>query len=134
MGWKKNNGGDLAFFKFEHPGDQIVGTWQGTREGKFGDNGLVLTKEKEQMAFSLTAALRDLKHVDPGTGVKIVYLGFQTSKAGNSFKSFNVFTWDPAKKDDDAVDEFGSAEPGSPIDEPPIARDPFQSAEDEIPF
>ena len=122
-GWSKQSGGDRDFFKFQNPGDELIGKWRGTRKGRFGDNGVVEQKSGEVAEFSLNTAIEDLVNLEKGTGVKIVYIGKQTSKAGNEFKAFDVFIWDPGKDGDDEVSEFSGPvdpEPGSDDDEVPF--------------
>ena len=86
--YRQLGGGE--FYKFTEVGQTLEGTWQGTRAGKFGENGTVDTPTGIHI-FSLNAALKDLIGVPKGTGVKIVYMGKETAKNGNEFKAYKVF-------------------------------------------
>lgn len=85
--WRQLGGG--SFYKFEDVGQVLEGIWQGTRVGKFGDNGVVEVQGDTKM-FSLNAALKDLMRVKPGCEVRIEYMGKQMSKGGNEFKAYTV--------------------------------------------
>jgi len=122
-GWQKRSGGDRDFFKFQNPGDTLVGKWRGHKAGKYGENGLVKKKDGEVAEFTLNTALQDLVELEENTPVKIVYIGKQTSKAGNQFKAFDIFTWDAGKDGDDPVSDF--AEPTEPDSD---------GDDDEVPF
>ena len=122
-GWSKQEGSDLNFFKFDTPGQELVGKWRGTKEGKYGDNGVIVTKDDGAQAFYISAALDQLVTMDVGTPIKIVYLGKEQLKNGNTFKQFDVFTWDPDKEGDDPVTKHDA-----PIEEP------FEAKDDDVPF
>lgn len=101
--WKQLSGG--TFFKFETEGDCLEGVWQGTQDGKFGDNGIVEVKGDRKL-FTMNTALKDLMRVAPGTDVQITYVGKKLSKAGNEFKAFQILVEDGAmvtdREDEDA--------------------------------
>jgi len=73
------------------PGEELEGIWQGQHDGLFGPLGTVETAEG-RITFPLHAALlQRLKLLRAGAGVLIRYTGKQTSKAGRTFKGFEVF-------------------------------------------
>lgn len=92
--WKQLSGG--SFFKFQTKGDSLEGVWQGTEQGKFGENGIVEVDGTPQK-FTMNAALKDLIRVPKGTEVQITYTGKQLSKAGVEFKAFEILVEDGAE-------------------------------------
>ena len=83
--------GQGQFHKWETPGDELEGAWQGSHEGRYGPLGAVETTAG-LVTFPLHAALvQRLQHVRIGADVLIRYTGPQTSKAGRLFKGFEVF-------------------------------------------
>jgi hypothetical protein len=83
--------GQGAFHKWETPGDELEGRWNGPHDGRYGPLGTVETS-KGLVTFPLHAALGDrLKHVQEGEQVLIRYTGKQTSNAGRVFKAFEVY-------------------------------------------
>ena len=123
-GWRKESTGDLNFFKFDTPGQELVGKWRGLKEGKYGDNGVLVTKDDGAQCFSLSSALEDLKLKEIGTTIKLVYLGKENLKGGKTFKQFDIFTWDTKKEDgDDAVSDHDA----------PV-KEPFEAGKDDVPF
>ena len=83
--------GQGQFHKWETPGQEFEGTWQGIHDGRFGPLGTLETAEG-QLTFPLPVALRDrLAQVRPEALVRIRYTGLQTSSAGRTFKGFEVF-------------------------------------------
>lgn len=83
--------GQGQFHKWETPGDELEGSWQGTHEGRYGPLGTLETTGG-LVNFPQHAALRErLKYVRVGAEVRIRYTGPQTSKAGRMFKGFEVF-------------------------------------------
>ena len=83
--------GHGQFHKWETPGEELEGLWQGPHDGRFGPLGSVETSSG-RVTFPLHAALLDrLRLVREGNPVLIRYTGKQTSKAGRIFKSFEVF-------------------------------------------
>jgi hypothetical protein len=88
------------FHKWDTPGDELEGAWQGSHEGRFGQLGSLETLSG-LLTFPLHAALLErLKRVRIGADVLIRYTGPQTSKAGRLFKGFEVFV----SGNDDVVD------------------------------
>jgi hypothetical protein len=83
--------GHGQFRKWETPGQELQGTWQGLHEGRFGALGTVETGDG-RITFPLPVALRDrLAQVHEGALVLVRYTGLQTSNAGRTFKGFEVF-------------------------------------------
>ncbi len=83
--------GQGQFHKWEAPGQELEGIWQGRHDGLYGPLGTVETPEG-RFTFPLhTALLERLKVVREGAEVLIRYTGEQTSKAGRVFKGFEVF-------------------------------------------
>lgn len=97
--WKRLSGG--TFFKFSAKGDCLEGVWQGTQDGKFGENGVVEVGGVFQI-FSLNAALKDLIRVPKGTAVSITYTGKRVAKSGVEFKGFDVLIEDGADVPEDS--------------------------------
>ena len=83
--------GQGHFHRWETPGEELEGVWQGPHDGRYGPLGAVQTSSG-YVSFPLHAALVDrLRLVREGTPVLIRYTGKQTSKAGRVFKAFEVF-------------------------------------------
>ena len=83
--------GQGRFHKWDSPGEELEGTWQGSHEGRFGPLGTVEATEG-LISFPLHAALlQRLRQVRIGAQVLLRYTGPQTSKAGRLFKGFEVF-------------------------------------------
>ena len=83
--------GQGQFLKWETPGQELEGSWKGQHDGLFGPLGTVETAEG-RITFPLhTALLERLKLLRAGAEVLIRYTGKQTSKAGRTFKGFEVF-------------------------------------------
>ena len=86
--------GQGQFHKWETPGDELEGAWQGRHEGQYGPLGALDTAQG-RVTFPLHAALLErLTRVREGADVLIRYTGKQTSKAGRVFKGFDVFVAD----------------------------------------
>src|SRR5882762_9305349 len=99
--------GQGQFHKWEEPGDELQGRWQGTHDGRYGPLGTVETTPRGLITFPLHAALLErLKRVREGSEVLIRYTGKQTSKAGRVFKAFEVFV-----AGDDAMVELAASRP-----------------------
>jgi hypothetical protein len=87
--WRQIGQGE--FHKWETPGDELEGRWQGSHDGHYGPLGTLETG-RGLVTFPLHAALFDrLKRVQEGRDVLIRYTGKQTSKAGRVFKAFEVY-------------------------------------------
>ena len=83
--------GQGQFHKWETPGEELEGTWQGQHDGLYGPLGTLETAEG-RITFPLHAALLErLKLMREGSHVLIRYVGKQTSKAGRVFKAFEVY-------------------------------------------
>ena len=83
--------GQGQFHKWEQAGEEFEGTWRGAHDGRYGPLGTLETSEG-LITFPLPAALLDrLRRVGEGAEVLIQYTGMQTSKAGRSFKGFEVY-------------------------------------------
>jgi len=83
--------GQGQFHKWETPGDELEGAWQGSHEGRYGPLGTLETSDG-LITFPLHAALLErLRRVRVGADVLLRYTGPQTSKAGRLFKGFEVF-------------------------------------------
>jgi hypothetical protein len=83
--------GQGQFHKWETPGEELEGTWQGQHVGQYGPLGTLDTAEG-RMTFPLHAALLgQVRLVKEGAHVLIRYTGKQTSKSGRVFKGFEVF-------------------------------------------
>jgi len=83
--------GQGVFHKWETPGDELEGRWQGPHDGRYGPLGTVETTQG-LVTFPLHAALFDrLKRVQEGRDVLIRYTGKQTSNSGRVFKAFEVY-------------------------------------------
>src|SRR5712692_6408791 len=92
--------GQGQFHRWETSGDTFEGIWRGTHDGRFGLLG-TLDTEVGTVVFPLPAALHArLTQVRPGSLVLVRYTGLQTSKAGRTFKAFEVLV-----ADDPAGDE-----------------------------
>ena len=97
--------GHGQFQKWETPGQELEGTWQGMHEGRFGALGMLETGDG-RITFPLPVALRDrLAQVRGGALVLVRYTGLQTSNAGRTFKGFDVFV----------AEQEGWSEPTTPM-------------------
>ena len=97
--------GQGQFNKWEAPGQELEGRWQGIHEGRFGPLG-ALEAPGGRLTFPLPVALRGrLAQVPPGALVLLRYTGLQTSNAGRTFKGFEVFV----------AEQDGWAEPMTPL-------------------
>jgi hypothetical protein len=87
--------GQGQFQKWETPGQELEGIWQGIHDGRFGPLGTLETADGN-LTFPLPVALRDrLAQVRLGAIVLVRYTGLQTSSAGRTFKGFEVFVAEP---------------------------------------
>jgi len=103
--------GQGLFHKWETPGDELEGSWQGQHDGQYGPLG-TLDTSGGRITFPLHAALLErLKLVREGADVLIRYTGKQTSKAGRVFKGFEVYVADGHDLMDVSDDGAVSAEP-----------------------
>jgi hypothetical protein len=83
--------GQGQFHKWQTPGEELEGRWQGSHDGRYGALGTVETRVG-LVTFPIHAALSDcLKRLPDDAEVLIRYTGKQTSKAGRVFKAFEVF-------------------------------------------
>ncbi len=83
--------GQGQFKKWETPGQELEGRWQGVHEGRFGPLGTLET-DGGSLTFPLPVELRErLAKVSTGALVRLRYIGLQTSDAGRTFKGFEVF-------------------------------------------
>ena len=91
--WQRYGGdtGVRHIFTFKNSGDELIGSWQGTRRGKFGPNGVVIS-DGTRYEFSLTAALRELTALDHGTEVRLVFEGWGQHDAGREYKKIEIYT------------------------------------------
>jgi hypothetical protein len=86
--------GQGQFHKWEIPGEELEGTWQGQHDGQFGPLGTLDTADG-RITFPLHAALLErLSRVRQGAEVLVRYTGKQTAKSGRVFKGFDVFVAD----------------------------------------
>lgn len=97
---RPDNDGDrtpLLKWRQVKPGTEIVGTYRGMRQGKFGP---LADLETEQGAVTVpvpTALLTDLSRVRKGGEVSITYNGKQENqRTGRTFHSFDVNVFDEA--------------------------------------
>lgn len=123
MAWKRLSGGN--FFKFQDEGDTLVGTWQGTSDGKYGKNGMLKTNDG-MVKFGLSAALSDLEFLDKGTMIKLVYIGKEMTQSGTEFKAFNIFVDD--EYDGNVAGDNQSGRPEGDTSEK------FEATQDDVPF
>ena len=87
--------GQGQFRKWETPGTALDGRWEGRQEGQFGPLGTLETADG-RVTFPLPTALRErLTQVRCGADVLIRYRGLELTKAGRTFKAFEVFVSDP---------------------------------------
>jgi hypothetical protein len=97
------------FHKWEAPGEEREGTWQGQRDSQYGPLGTLDTADG-RVTFPLHAALlARLRLVRTGAYVLIRYTGPQTSKAGRIFKAFEVLVAAGAAVVDPSETGSGSA-------------------------
>jgi hypothetical protein len=103
--------GQGQFHKWDTPGDELQGVWQGAHDGRYGPLGTVETPGG-LVAFPLhTALIERLKRVHEGAEVLIRYTGRQTSKAGRVFKAFEVYV-----AGDDPLLELGTVPADPPAE------------------
>jgi hypothetical protein len=107
--WRRLGLGGGHIYKFTDPGQILEGIWGGTKpSARFKDSELGVIKEEEgtEQLFAMTAGLRDLIPVKPGTEVKITYLGLQTAMSGNEFKAYAIDVAEDAEVADDSDEEI----------------------------
>ena len=86
--------GQGHFHRWETPGEELEGAWQGQSDGRYGPLGTLETTAG-RVTFALPAALLErLRLVREGADVLLRYTGFQTGKSGRTFKGFEVFVAD----------------------------------------
>lgn len=115
--WRQIGQGE--FHKWETPGDELEGLWQGAHDGQYGPLGTLHTREG-LVTFPLHTALSDrLKRVREGAEVLIRYTGRQTSKAGRVFKAFEVYVAgdDPFERTSSSTDHVPAGETHNGHDE-----------------
>jgi hypothetical protein len=103
---------DLArggFLSWKHVavGFELSGVFRGTLPGQYGDYGVIDTEDGRMQRFALPKLLaKRLAIVEPGQEIKIVYLGEQAGKNGQSYHRFDCYSFslaplDGSSKDDD---------------------------------
>ena len=101
MAWERvaTNDRSDAFQKWTQKGQTVEGVYRGLRDGKYGPNVQVKTKDRGLVSCNSTRLLIDkLNGLNPGDLVKIEYLGKVMGKSGREFMNFDVFM-DVAKVD-----------------------------------
>jgi len=83
--------GQGQFPKWETPGEELEGVWQGSHDGRYGLLGTLETTGGLRTFPLHSALVQRLQQVRIGADVLIRYTGPQTSKAGRLFKGFEVF-------------------------------------------
>jgi hypothetical protein len=104
--WRRLKQGQ--FHKWDTPGDQIQGIWQGAHEGRYGLLGTLETGE-QVLTFPLHVALQErLRRIPYGARIQIRYTGLETSSHGRLFKGFDVVAEgdDTQNGRDPATDDF----------------------------
>ena len=100
------------FKKWTEKGQTVEGFWEGTTPGKFGDLGIIKQADGTKVTFPLHTVLADrLKRVREGAEIHIEYLGKEESKAGRTFKNFDVSVGSP----DDIIPEAAEAAAGEEV-------------------
>lgn len=95
--WRKIGG---TIYKWTEERQELTGTFQGFREGKFGDLGVLEDEDEHRITFAVHANLqRQLEEVKPGQFIRIIYEGFKLGNKGHNFKAFSVEV-----AEDDGVD------------------------------
>src|SRR5258705_7957812 len=106
--------GQGQFHKWEQPGEEFEGTWRGAHDGRYGPLGTLETAEG-LITFPLpTALLERLRLVREGAQGLIQYTGLQTSKAGRSFKGFEVYVAGDGMAEAPSEPREGTPHAGSP--------------------
>ena len=95
--WQQFHGhaGPKHMFRFSTPGDELAGSWQGTRRAKFWVNGVVASRGR-QFVFNLAVGLRSLEELDKGTEVRIVFKGWDRADSGRKRKVYEIYVSRPA--------------------------------------
>src|SRR5215467_10395698 len=83
--------GQGQFPKWETPGEELEGVWQGSHDGRYGLLGTLETTGGLRTFPLHSALVQRLQQVRIGADVLIRYTGPQTSKTGRLFKGFEVF-------------------------------------------
>ncbi len=96
MSWKKvgSEGHDTesGFMKWTTIGQVVEGEWLGTKDGKYGDLGIIDTVNGGEVVFPMhTVLAKNLDEVSEGDKVKIVYKGKTSGKSGRTYHDFDVF-------------------------------------------
>ena len=100
MAFKTISGGSGNFLKWETPGQTVEGRLQGIKPGKkFADSdkpsnlAVVMQTNGVGVTFGMPTKLQgayDDGSVKIGDSLRVVYLGYARSKAGRSFKDFDI--------------------------------------------
>ncbi len=106
MRWKPIGNTNTPITKFEVQGHEVMGLYHGTRDGKYGPLGVIETDDGEEIIFPLHTMLQSrLEDVNPGTTIRIVYLGYATSpKTNRQYKNFSVFIADDNEEEGEGND------------------------------
>lgn len=94
MAWERVATGDRsdAFQKWTQKGQTVEGVYRGLRDGKYGPNIQIDTKDRGLVSCNSTRLLMDkLNGLNPGDLVKIEYLGKRMGKSGREFMDFDVY-------------------------------------------
>lgn len=96
MSWKKvgseGHDTDSGFMKWHMNGQVVEGTWLGTKDGKYGDLGIVDTVAGGEVVFPMhTVLAKNLAELEENAKVKIVYKGKISGKSGRTYHDFDVF-------------------------------------------
>ncbi len=87
--WRKVGGGEI--YKWSTEGQELMGTFQGFKDGRFGQLGLLEEEDGRHVTFAVHTALEDrLRDVKPGQFIRITYEGDKMSKQGRTFKGFTL--------------------------------------------
>ncbi len=90
--WQRLRGyaGERRIFRFEKPGDELNGVWQGARRGKFATNGVVASGGRRNV-FNLSTELQALQELDVGSEVRIIFKGWRKTDSGRKRKEFEIY-------------------------------------------
>ena len=88
--WKQVGSDAAEYWNPQNKGDEIIGELQPAREGKFGMQFSILNGDKQLITLpSLTVLRTKLGAINPGTHVKIVFMGIKGD--GRKYKDFEVY-------------------------------------------
>jgi hypothetical protein len=101
--WKELNATSDGYIAWTEPGQTVEGILSAKREGNYAGGLADVDTSEGARTFGLTTMLARLfAQIEPGTRVRVEYLGEERSRNGHSYKNFAVAVFDPDAKPEPA--------------------------------